>query len=395
MDRGTRGAVAAAYAAQGLGYATVVTCLPALKDRHDVDDAFISGLLVAVCVAAALGSVLAGVVARRRGSDRALAAGLLVQAAALAVAATAPGLGVFLAATVVYAVGLGAVDAATNMQGVLLERLGGTPLLGRFYAGYTAAAIVGALATAGVGAVGAYPLLSPLLAALVQAGVGLLGLGLLVRGLSFARADRTPGVATPAVVPAVVPGTPGAGTRVRMPAGTVAIGALVLVAFVVDSAVSTWSTVLIDDTLGAAAGIAPLGYAAYQAAVLTSRLLTDRLVRRWGRGPVALGGLATGVVGCAVVAASGTIAGAVVGFAAAGVAAGTLVPIAFGAAGALDPDRSDAVVARVNLFNYAGVVLGAASLGLLAEGTGLAAAFALPAVLLLLAVPLARRTARA
>ncbi|MFE7846652.1 MFS transporter, partial [Microbacterium sp. NPDC057407] len=81
---------------------------------------------------------------------------------------------------------------------------------------------------------------------------------------------------------------------------------------------------------------------------------------------------------------------AITGFALAGVSAGVLVPVTFGAAGDLDPAHSDQVIARVNLFNYAGAILGAVAIGLLADGPGLGPAFLLPALALaaiLFAVP--------
>ena len=58
---------------------------------------------------------------------------------------------------------------------------------------------------------------------------------------------------------------------------------MILAAFTVDSAVSTWSTVYLQDELLAAAALAPLGYAAYQAAILITRLVTDRASGRFGR----------------------------------------------------------------------------------------------------------------
>lgn len=368
---GSAPVVAAAFAAQGFGYAAVVTALPAIKDRFTFGDAFVSGLLLGVCVAAAVGSVLADLVAVRWGSRQALAGGLLAQAAALTVAATAGSLGLFVAATAVYGAGLGAVDAASNMQGVLAERRRGRPLLGRCYAAYTAAAALGALTTAGIATTELSGTSGMVVAAVLLAGVALVG----VRLFDHARAAREPGGEGRGPLP-------GRGIRI--------VGALVLVAFAVDAAVSTWSTVYLDG-LVADAALAPLGYAAYQATVLTTRLVTDALVRRSGRAPVALAGIVVGAVGCGLVAIVPGVPGAVAGFALAGVATGTLVPLAFGAAGELAPGRSDEVVARVNLFNYAGVVLGAASLGVVGEGRGLGIAFALPAVLLLAALPLVRR----
>ena len=47
------------------------------------------------------------------------------------------------------------------------------------------------------------------------------------------------------------------------------------------------------------------------------------------------------------------------------------------------------MVARVNLFNYAGVVVGAALIGVIADAADLRLAFGVPAVLVLLTVALA------
>ena len=54
--RHSRTAVTAAYAAQGLGYAVVVTSLPLFKERYDVDDTAVALIVLLVCVTAAGGS---------------------------------------------------------------------------------------------------------------------------------------------------------------------------------------------------------------------------------------------------------------------------------------------------------------------------------------------------
>ena len=81
------------------------------------------------------------------------------------------------------------------------------------------------------------------------------------------------------------------------------------------------------------------------------------------------------------------------GFALVGVGVGALVPLAFFAAGELAPDRVDEVVARVNVFNYAGAVLGAVVVGLLSSGPGLALAFLLPFALFVPIIVQVRRFA--
>jgi MFS family permease len=391
-------AVSGAYAAQGLGYATVVTALPAFKQRQGIDDTAVSMIVLLVCVAAAAGSVLAERLATRRGSRAALLVGLGIQAVALPVVAGATPMVPFVAGFGLYGLGLGMVDASAGIQGVLVQHRYGRAVMSGFFACYTAAAIVGALvmsalvgAGSGPGAPGAL-----VLAAVVLAGALLLGRHRLV-ATDLALAAGGPPVEGAVVegVPAIgldpVPADPGTTRRPLPTRGIWLFGCVVLAAFVADSAVSTWSTVYLHDVLAATAGVAPLGYAAYQAAILLTRLAGDRVVARTGRAPVVLITSLVAVAGLVVVALVPVPAAAVAGFAVVGVGVGALVPLAFSAAGELDPTRVDEVIARINLFNYAGAILGAVLVGLLADAPGLGLAFLLPAVLVAPTAVSARR----
>lgn len=370
--RSSRVAVTAAYAAQGLGYAVVVTSLPLLKQRYAIDDTAVALMVLLVCVMAACGSVLADGLAKWHGSRIALAVGLLVEVAGLVLVAADSPFPLFVAGFGIYGVGLGAVDASGAMQGVLIQRRYGRDIMGGYFAAATGAGIVGALAVAGGSALG-LPAGTVLVFAAVLAGlVALSGLG---------RFDRSR-AATPI------------GSRAKAPlprAGIWLFGFVILAAFTLDSGVSTWSTVYLHDDLLAGAAIAPLGYAGYQAAVLVTRLVTDRATRRWGRLRVVVTATCVSILGCVVVAVLPFVGAAIAGFALAGVAVGALVPLAFTSAGGLAPARGDEVIARVNLFNYAGAVLGAVLIGPLADGPGLAIAFLLPAVALVGVLFVARR----
>jgi MFS family permease len=374
-----RFAVTAAYAAQGLGYAVVVTSLPALKARQSVDDTVVSLIVLGVALMAALGSVIANAVAVRWGSRAALALGLIVQAVALPVIAIPTPFALFAAAWAVFGVGLGCVDASAAMQGVAVQRAYGRHLLGGFFAAATAAAIAGAL------------LVSVVAASALGAGISLAAAAAIA--LSAAAVVMRLALREVPVDEALPPAERG-----RLPrAGIWALGLVILAVFVADSAVSTWSTVYLQDDLAALAWIAPLGYAAYQAVVLVSRLLTDRLISLIGRSRLVAIAAVAAAAGCALVALVPVPAVALAGFAIAGVGAGVLVPVTFGAAGELSPQHSDQVIARVNLFNYAGAILGAVVIGLLADGPGLGLAFLLPALALaatLFAVPRFRTAPR-
>ncbi len=366
-DAGRLAAVLAAYAVQGLGYAVVVTAVPSFQARLSIDSTIVSIVLLGVCVAAAAGSVLADRVAVVADSRRAVQAGFVVQAVGLAAAAVTTSFPVFVAGIVVYGIGLGCIDAASSMQGVLAERRLRRPVLGRCFAAYTVGAICGAvvmslLVASSYGA----------MAAILVAALATFVLGLLAgRLLDPSRA-------------ATGPAAEHAKRSERLPSGpVVAVGLLVLAAFTIDAAISTWSSVHLI-ALGATMALAPVGYALYQAAVLASRLATDSLSRRFGAARLALAATLVGVAGAVLVALFERPAVAIAGFAASGLAVGVLVPVAFGFAGRIRPARSDEVVARVNLFNYPGAVFGAVGVGLLIDSLP-ELAFLVPAAILLAA----------
>jgi len=368
-------AVAATYGLQGLGYAVVVTALPAFQERTGLDATGISLILLGVCVTAALGSLLADVIALRLSSRHGVLIGLSLQALGLCATALAPDTATLAASVLAYGLGLGLIDAACNMQGVLVQRGRATPLLGRFYATATSGSIIGAVAMAGVLATG-----TPAFAALgIAAALQVAFVVFFGRHLSRERAARPHRRA------------PGRG-RLDARAITV-VGLVILAAFTVDSAASSWSAVHLT-AVGAAAALAPVGFAVYQGGVLVARLVTDAAIRAIGRRRLLAVALVAGVVGGLIVAFAPVAAGAIAGFAISGLAVGALVPLAFGLAGGIDPARSDEVIARVNLFNYAGAVLGAVGVGVLTDLTGSGLAFLLPAALLLVAVPAWRRAPR-
>lgn len=371
--RRARVAVTGAYAAQGLGYAVIVTSLPALKARQDVDDTVVSLIVLGVALMAAVGSLVANAVAVRFGSRAALVLGLLVQAAALPVIAFPTPFGVFLVAWGVFGVGLGCVDAAAAMQGVTVQRAYRRHLLGGFFAASTVAAILGALLVSAVAASAAAAGVAIGCAAAVALAAALVGIR------HFAR-----DVPVDAALPRA--------ERADLPRSAIwAFGVVILAVYISDSAVSTWSTVYLADDLSALAWVAPLGYAAYQGVVLISRLATDRLIPLVGRRRLVAVSAIVAAVGCLLVALVPVAGVAVVGFALAGLASGVLIPVTFGAAGELAPAHSDQIIARVNLFNYAGSILGAVALGLLADGPGLGPAFLIPAVALAAVLFLLRR----
>lgn len=371
LARRARFATSLAFGAQGLAYALVLTSLPAFEHRYRVGTGEITTVILVVCAMAAGGTVVADRLARGSGGSRAaLVGGQAALLVALAAVATAPSFGALVAGFVAYGLGLGLVDAGANMQAVAVQRQYGRSLLASFHGWFSAAGIVGALLVSVTN--GRWPEAPVLSVLLLGAPLAVVGAVVVVRwgwrgGDDSARGPVPVGRHTPPWRPVLL------------------LGVCVVAFYIADSAVSSWSALFLDD-LGGNGRVSPLGYAAYLAAGLAIRLVGDRAVQRFGRATVVrVAGLAGATALLAVVAAPGPWP-AVAGFAVTGVLA-LVPPLAFSAAGDVAPGSADLVVARLNYFNYVGVVLGGVLVGAVGTVLDLRAGFVLPAVLVL-AVPL-------
>lgn len=381
--RATRARVATsvAFGSQGLVFALVITSLSQLKDRYGLTDLHVTFVVLGVCVFAALGTVVADRVARTAGSRVALALGLGVVGAAVAAVAVSPTFAVLGAAFGAYGLGLGLVDAGTNMQAVAVEHAYGRSLLTGFHASWSVGGIVGALiVSATAGRVPNDPVALVLLLGVVVAAAG----ATVVLRQGWRGAGEVVDVDAAAL--AQTPGRP------AVPWGPVLVlGVGVVAYYVSDQAVSTWSTIYLDGPLGAAVQVAPLGYAAYLGTTLVSRLVGDLAVRRHGRGAVVRTGSLVGLVGLALVVAAPSVPVALLGFAVVGAGLGVIAPLCFAAAGALAPEGADAVVARLNVFNYVGAVLGGVLVGAIGSASSLRVGFVVPMVLVAVVVVIAGR----
>nr|WP_284287745.1 hypothetical protein [Angustibacter aerolatus] len=228
--------VAAAFLAQGLTFAALLTHLPAYSDRWSVGPLAITLLVVGVALAAGLGSVLAGAAAERVGSGTVLQVAVAGIAVGAALTVLAPAKGMFLVAFPLWGVAVGAVDATTNMQAVAVQRALGRSVLAQFHAAWSLGGIAGALWTS--------------LGARLQIGLTPAVLVVTALVLLLAAALRGLGGALPAEVAA------GAASGASAPSGPteparwrplLVVGAAVVCYYVVDSAVSAWSALYVRD----------------------------------------------------------------------------------------------------------------------------------------------------
>ncbi|MET7769788.1 MFS transporter [Nocardia sp. NPDC005366] len=338
-----------AFGTQGFFFAVVLSHLPQQQDKFGLSDGTIAAGVLLASLLAGGGSVAAEKLATHWSSRTTLRLGLLLITVTGCAIALAPNTAMLLVTLGCYGIALGIVDASTNMQAVFIQHGYGTFILASFYAAWSAGSIGGALFVATTEALDISLRLSLLVAAALVLVAGLL-VGPRLLGPSAAEQAPTERAAA-------------TGGPVALPA-FLALGVAIALVFAIDLAVGSWSGLYLTDELLASSATAALALAAYQGAALLARLTGDIGVRRFGPRRVVRAVAVLGVTGMTVVVAAPGPALAIAGFLIAGLGIGVIAPLCFSEAGQLASGPAlDALIARLNLFNYAGTLIAGVVVG--------------------------------
>ncbi|MFI5705428.1 MFS transporter [Streptomyces xanthochromogenes] len=368
-----RASLAVSFFAQGMAFALLVTRIPAIQDRYGISDGLLPVFLAAVPILAGAGSVCTEQLIKRVRPSVVLR--FAQPAVLLALLGAGAGDRMWQAALSLGAFGLsvGALDASMNMLGVSLQRTYGRSIMLGFHASYS----LGGIGGASLAWVGAHWHLSLLVSYLPVVAV------LLPVCLVASRwyVDGEPAAE-------VVQGAPGAKPvvfRLLLP-----LCLVMSFAYIGDSTVSNWSAKYLQDTLGSSEQLSTVPYNVYMVTTLLGRAAGDFGVRRFGAVAVVRFGTVLAAAGFGVVAlAPGPWVG-MAGFTLLGFGLCVIVPQTFAAAGRLFPEASDAAVARLNIFNYVGFLVGSPLVGALGDAWSYRGAMLVPMVLVLLTLVYAR-----
>ncbi|MDT0488303.1 MFS transporter [Streptomyces doebereineriae] len=367
-----RASLAFSFFAQGVAFALLVTRIPAIQDRYGVSDALLPAFLAAVPILAGVGSVSTEHLVKRIPPSRLLRfAQPVVLLALLGVGAgdSTLELGFSLGA---FGLAVGMLDASMNMLGVSLQRAYGRSIMLSFHAVFS----LGGIAGASLAWVGAHWHLA-LFVSYLPVVVVLLPL-CLVGSRWYVDADATVGEEKPQ-------GGQTVAFKLLLP-----LCLVMTFAYIGDSTVSNWSAKYLDDVLGSSEQLATVPYNVYMVTTLIGRTLGDFGVRRLGAATVVRLGSVVAAGGFAVVAvAPGPWVG-MLGFTLLGLGLCVLVPQTFAAAGRLFPGASDAAVARLNVFNYVGFLVGSPLVGALGDAWSYRGAMLVPMVLVLVTLVYAK-----
>ena len=356
-------ATRAAFFVPGLVLAAWAPIVPLAKARAGLDDAALGLVLLCLGLGSLAAMPLAGALAARHGCRTVMLVAGALMLLALPLLAVAPSAWLLGATLLAFGAGMGAMDCTMNIQAVLVERDAGRPLMSCFHAFYSVGSLAGAVA--GV--------------ALLVAGMPALGMALAIAACAAL------------VVAASAPRwrrdhAPAAGRSFALPRGVVVvIGAVCFVSFLAEGSMLDWSAVFLHEVRGVDAERAGWGFVAFNVAMTAARLAGDRTVAWLGAGRAVLAG---GLLGCIGLLSATLLPGfpaALAGFALLGVGCANIVPVMFSLAGRQTRMPVGLAIPAVTTLGYAGVLLGPALIGFVAQGLSLTVALVLVGVVLALA----------
>ncbi|MEV2263540.1 MFS transporter [Streptomyces anulatus] len=369
-----RASLGLSFGVQGVAFALLVTRIPAIQDQYGISDGLLPVFLAAVPILAGAGSVATEKVVARvrpgvvlRWSQPLVLLALLGVGAGREVWHVAVALGVF-------GLAVGALDASMNMLGVSLQRAYGRSIMLGFHAAYSLGGIAGA-SLAWVGARWDLSLLGsylPVVVVLLPAA--LVGSRWYTEGKGPEEQGSGPVDAGGAL-----------SFRLLLP-----LCLVMSFAYIGDSTVSNWSAKYLQDVLGGSEQLATVPYNVYMVTTLLGRALGDLGVRRFGAVAVVRCGSLLAAGGFAVVAVAPGAWVGMFGFTMLGFGLCVIVPQTFAAAGRMFPGNSDAAVARLNIFNYVGFLVGSPLVGALGDAWSYRGAMLVPMVLVLATLVYAR-----
>ncbi|CAM5562152.1 MFS transporter [Streptomyces badius] len=376
-----RASLGLSFGVQGVAFALLVTRIPAIQDRYGISDGLLPAFLAAVPILAGAGSVATEkVVARVRPGVVLRWAQPLVLLALLGVGAgremwhVAVALGVF-------GLAVGALDASMNMLGVSLQHAYGRSIMTGFHAAYSLGGIAGAsLAWTGarweLSLLASYP---PVVAVLLPAA--------LVGSRWYTEGKGEKGTGPDGTKTGAGAGSAGGALSFKL---LLPLCLIMTFAYIGDSTVSNWSAKYLQDVLGSSEQLATVPYNVYMVTTLLGRAVGDLGVRRFGAVAVVRGGSLLAAGGFAVVAVAPGAWTGMLGFTMLGFGLCVIVPQTFAAAGRMFPGNSDAAVARLNIFNYVGFLVGSPLVGALGDAWSYRGAMLVPMVLVLATLVYAR-----
>ncbi|WP_242500381.1 MFS transporter [Tropicimonas sp. IMCC6043] len=363
-------AVAAAFAFNGILLGIWAARIPAVVEIHALSEADLGLLLLFMGVGALVSFPLAGRLADSLGAARLtrwIAASYSLTLILIALAPSRPWLAV---ALFLFGMAHGSMDVVMNTWASEAEKRAGRAIMSSFHAMWSLGAGLGALSGFAATSFGWSVPLHFIAGALVSAALFLPFLTLPWQSDTRPHDPNAPVFAIPR-------------------GALVLVGLVALAAAASEGSVADWSAVYLADVVQAGKAQATLGFAVYSVAMVSTRLLVDRVVTLLG--PVLwarISGLLA-ATGMGLVVAFPVLPVALAGYVLLGIGCAAIVPLAFSRAAADPFVPPGQAIASVATLCYGALLMGPPAVGFIAEATSLRIALGLIAAQALLITLLA------
>ena len=352
----------------GMGLGAWAPLVPFARERAGIEDGELGLLLLCLGLGSMLAMPLAGMLTSRLGCRFMQLAGGLLICLTLPLLATLPsfiGLALTLA---VFGAGLGCIDVAMNVQGLVVERDHQRPMMSGFHGLFSLGGIGSALLMSLLLWAGATPLWA---VAVIVAIIALLLLCNAPHLLPYGADDVSVPMARPT-------------TRVLI------IGLLCFIALLVEGAVLDWSAVFLNTVHQVDPSIAGGAFAVFSLTMAAGRFCGDSLRGRFGAVTVlTVGGLVV-MIGFVMAVLLQPWPLFLLGFALIGIGLSNTFPVYCSIVGAQTVMPAGLAIATITGIGYSGILMGPALIGFAAHLTGLRTALLGVGVLMLAQVLSAR-----
>ena len=356
----TRLATRLAFLIAGFGLACWAPLVPFAKARLGVDDGVLGILLLCLGLGSVAAMLATGILSARYGSKPIIIAGgfgLALTLPILTIASTPFTLGITLAA---FGASLGSLDVAMNIHAVEVEKGANRPLMSGFHALFSIGGFIGSLLVTLLLSVHAGPLVATLLSSALMVAAMVVAWPRLLKTVP---SEDAPLFAIPRSF-------------------VLLLAVLAAITFLVEGAILDWSALLLTTQGRVEASHGGLGYMLFAIAMTVGRLAGDTITAKLGDRAIMLWGGLIAVAGFVVLLLSPIAILAMSGFLLIGLGASNIVPVLFRKGGTQTVMPAGLAVAAITMCGYAGVLIGPASVGFVANHIGLSNSFWMLAILL-------------
>ncbi|TFD56252.1 MFS transporter [Cryobacterium sp. Hh7] len=377
---GWRNAVFAAFFVSGLGLASWMARVPAVRDGLGLDTAQVGILIFGLSAGSVVGLLIAAGLLARLGARRAMlvsislsATGLVFMGVGVSLAPSAP---FVFAALAVFGMGMGSLDVMMNVEGAAAERAIGRTLMPLMHACFSLGTVVGALGGAAASALEISVFWHLLVMAALVLGTVLVAVRFLPAAIEIDTEADAPRLAWRARLQGSL--------AVWRDRKLLLIGLIVLGMTFAEGSANDWLALASVDGHGLSNTDGAIVFGVFVAAMTVGRVIGGPLLDRFGRVLVLRACAGIGIAGLVLFILAPNTPLVFVGTILWGIGASLGFPVGMSAA-ADDTKNAAARVSAVAIIGYGAFLVGPPVLGLLGDAWGILNALYLVLVLMVLA----------